>query len=45
MKAYYNAVGTDFEGFSQKFGPAVENVLGAGGVKELAGDARLLQET
>src|SRR6516162_5204658 len=32
VKAYYSAVGTDFEGFSQKFGPAAENVLGAGGV-------------
>jgi tellurite resistance protein TehA-like permease len=34
VKAYYGAVGMDFEGFSQKFGPAVENVLGAGGVKD-----------
>jgi branched-chain amino acid transport system substrate-binding protein len=34
VKAYYSAVGTDFEGFSQKFGPAAENVLGAGGVKD-----------
>jgi branched-chain amino acid transport system substrate-binding protein len=33
VKAYYSAVGTDFEGFSQKFGPAAENVLGAGGVR------------
>jgi branched-chain amino acid transport system substrate-binding protein len=31
VKAYYSAVGTDFEGFSQKFGTAAENVLGAGG--------------
>ena len=35
VKAYYSAVGTDFEGFSQKFGAAAENVLGAGG----AGDS------
>ena len=35
VKAYYSAVGTDFEGFSLKFGPAAENVLGAGGVKDL----------
>lgn len=34
VKAYYSAVGTDFEGFSQKFGAAAENVLGAGGVKD-----------
>ena len=34
VKAYYSAVGTDFEGFSLKFGPAAENVLGAGGVKD-----------
>jgi len=34
VKAYYSAVGTDFEGFSQKFGPSAENVLGAGGVKD-----------
>ena len=31
VKAYYSAVGTDFEGFSKKFGTAAENVLGAGG--------------
>jgi branched-chain amino acid transport system substrate-binding protein len=34
VKAYYSAVGTDFEGFWQKFGPAAENVLGAGGVHD-----------
>jgi ABC-type branched-subunit amino acid transport system substrate-binding protein len=34
VKAYYSAVGTDFEGFSQKFGAAADNVLGAGGVKD-----------
>jgi branched-chain amino acid transport system substrate-binding protein len=34
VKAYYSAVGTDFEGFYQKFGPAAENVLGAGGVSD-----------
>lgn len=34
VKAYYSAVGTDFEGFHQKFGPAAENVLGAGGVRD-----------
>ena len=34
VKAYYSAVGTDFEGFAQKFGAAAENVLGAGGVKD-----------
>lgn len=34
VKAYYSAVGTDFEGFSQKFGAAAENILGAGGVKD-----------
>jgi branched-chain amino acid transport system substrate-binding protein len=34
VKAYYSAVGTDFEGFSQKFGAAAENVLGAGGVRD-----------
>jgi branched-chain amino acid transport system substrate-binding protein len=34
VKAYYSAVGTDFEGFSQKFGAAAENVLGAGGAKD-----------
>ena len=26
VKAYYSAVGTDFEGFSQKFGAAAENI-------------------
>jgi branched-chain amino acid transport system substrate-binding protein len=30
VKAYYSAVATAFQGFSQKFGPAAENVLGAG---------------
>jgi len=34
VKAYYSAVATAFQGFSQKFGPAAENVLGAGGVKD-----------
>jgi branched-chain amino acid transport system substrate-binding protein len=34
VKAYYSAVGTDFEGFWQKFGAAAENVLGAGGVRD-----------
>src|ERR1700688_2341103 len=34
VKAYYSAVGTDFEGFNQKFGAAAENVLGAGGVTD-----------
>ena len=32
VKAYYSAVATGFQGFSQKFGPAAENVLGAGGM-------------
>ena len=32
VKAYYCAVGCAFQGFSQKNGPAAENVLGAGGV-------------
>jgi branched-chain amino acid transport system substrate-binding protein len=32
VKAYYNAVGCAFQGFSQKNGAAAENVLGAGGV-------------
>ncbi|MGO9703531.1 MAG: amino acid ABC transporter substrate-binding protein [Xanthobacteraceae bacterium] len=32
VKAYYSAVATAFQGFSQKFGPAAENVLGAGGM-------------
>jgi branched-chain amino acid transport system substrate-binding protein len=34
VKAYYSAVGTDFQGFNLKFGSAAENVLGAGGVKD-----------
>jgi branched-chain amino acid transport system substrate-binding protein len=34
VKAYYSAVGTDFEGFSQKFGSAAENILGAGGAPD-----------
>jgi branched-chain amino acid transport system substrate-binding protein len=34
VKAYYSAVGTDFEGFSQKFGAAAENILGAGGAPD-----------
>jgi branched-chain amino acid transport system substrate-binding protein len=32
VKAYYCAVGCAFQGFSQKNGPAAENILGAGGV-------------
>ena len=32
VKAYYSAVATAFQGFTQKFGPAAENVLGAGGI-------------
>src|SRR6476646_6920303 len=32
VKAYYSAVATAFQGFSQKFGPVAENVLGAGGM-------------
>ena len=32
VKAYFSAVATAFQGFSQKFGPAAENVLGAGGM-------------
>lgn len=32
VKAYYSAVATAFQGFAQKFGPAAENVLGAGGM-------------
>jgi branched-chain amino acid transport system substrate-binding protein len=32
VKAYYSAVATAFQGFSQKFGAAAENVLGAGGM-------------
>ena len=34
VKAYYSAVGTAFQGFYQKNGAAVENVIGAGGVIE-----------
>ena len=34
VKAYYSAVATAFPGFAQKFGPAAENVLGAGGIKD-----------
>jgi branched-chain amino acid transport system substrate-binding protein len=34
VKAYYSAVGTDFEGFYQKFGSAAENILGPGGAKD-----------
>jgi len=34
VKAYYSAVGCAFQGFSQKNGPAAENVLGAGGVTD-----------
>src|SRR6476619_8258693 len=34
VKAYYSADGTDFEGFSQKFGTGAENVLGAGGAAD-----------
>ena len=32
VKAYYSAVATAYQGFAQKFGPAAENVLGAGGM-------------
>jgi branched-chain amino acid transport system substrate-binding protein len=32
VKAYYTAVATAYQGFAQKFGPAAENVLGAGGM-------------
>ena len=32
VKAYYSAVATAFQGFSQKFGPAAESILGAGGM-------------
>ena len=32
VKAYYCAVGCAFQGFSQKYGAAAENVLGAGGI-------------
>jgi branched-chain amino acid transport system substrate-binding protein len=34
VKVYYSAVGTDFEGFNQKFGAAAENILGAGGAPD-----------
>ncbi|MGO9699119.1 MAG: amino acid ABC transporter substrate-binding protein [Xanthobacteraceae bacterium] len=34
VKAYYCAVGCAFQGFAQKNGAAVENILGAGGVKD-----------
>jgi branched-chain amino acid transport system substrate-binding protein len=34
VKLYYSAVGTDFAAFHQKFGSAIENVLGAGGAKD-----------
>jgi branched-chain amino acid transport system substrate-binding protein len=34
VKAYYSAVGTDFEGFYQKFGSAAENILGPSGAKD-----------
>ena len=43
VKAYYCAVGCAFQGFSQKYGAAAENVLGAGGVIDYAGNPRLLQ--
>jgi branched-chain amino acid transport system substrate-binding protein len=36
VKAYYSAVGTDFEDFSQKFGSAAENILGVGGAPDTA---------
>jgi branched-chain amino acid transport system substrate-binding protein len=32
VKAYFSCVATAFQGFSHKFGPAAENVLGAGGM-------------
>ncbi|HVL59709.1 MAG TPA: amino acid ABC transporter substrate-binding protein [Burkholderiaceae bacterium] len=32
VKAFYTAVGTPFPGYGQKFGKAIEGVLGAGGV-------------
>lgn len=32
VKAYYCAIGCAFQGFSQKNGAAIENVLGVGGV-------------
>ena len=35
VKAYYCAIGCAFQGFSQKNGAAVENVLGVGGVVDL----------
>ena len=44
VKAYYCAVGCAFQGFAQKNGAAAENVLGAGGVRRLARNPRLLQE-
>ena len=34
VKAYYCAIGCAFQGFSQKNGAAVENVLGVGGVAD-----------
>ncbi|HEY4775320.1 MAG TPA: amino acid ABC transporter substrate-binding protein [Xanthobacteraceae bacterium] len=34
VKAYYSAVATAFPSFKAKFGPAAENVLGAGGVRD-----------
>ena len=34
VKAYYSAVATAFPSFKAKFGPAAENVLGTGGVKD-----------
>jgi branched-chain amino acid transport system substrate-binding protein len=34
VKAYYSGVGTDFEFFHQKFGSAIESVLGAGGERD-----------
>ena len=33
VKAYYSAVGTAFQSFAGKYGSAIENVLGAGGLK------------
>lgn len=32
VRAYYSAVATAYQGFAQKFGPAAENVIGAGGM-------------
>ena len=43
VKAYYSAVAVAFPAFKGKFGSSIENVLGAGGIQEYAGDARLLQ--